>query len=80
MLDRKISKEAVTRRGFAQRTVYADNSPNPVESLVDEMSRHAIKLLRQGRCKEAAAVFEFGVQQRPEDPAVRNNLGFCLIE
>ena len=37
------------------------------------------KLLKQGRYREAAAVFEFGVQQRPEDAEVRNNLGFCLI-
>lgn len=43
------------------------------------MTRHAEKLLRQGRYREAAAVFEFGVQQRPEDAHVRNNLGFCLI-
>jgi hypothetical protein len=78
MLDRRVPREEITQE-IARRTVYEDDSPDPVESLVVEMSRHAIKLLRQGRCREAAAVFEFGVQQRPEDPDVRNNLGFCLI-
>jgi hypothetical protein len=78
MLDRKVPREEIARE-IARRAVYDDASPDPVESLVDEMSRHAVKLLRQGRCREAAAVFEFGVQQRSEDPQVRNNLGFCLI-
>jgi len=78
MLDRKVPRDEITQE-IARRVVYDDTSPDAGESLVDEMSRHAIKLLKQGRCREAAAVFEFGVQQRPENPEVRNNLGFCLI-
>ena len=78
MLDRRVSREEITQE-IARRTVYENRRPDPAESLVYEMSRHALKLLRQGYCREAAAVFEFGVQQRLKDPDVRNNLGFCLI-
>jgi tetratricopeptide (TPR) repeat protein len=78
MLDRKVPREKITEE-IARRTVYDNDNLGSGESLVSEMSRHALKLLRQGRYREAAAVFEFGVQQRPEDPEVRNNLGFCLI-
>jgi len=78
MFDRKIPREQITQE-IARRVVYKSGQADPGESLVDEMTRHAEKLLRQGRYREAAAVFEFGVQQRSEDAEVRNNLGFCLI-
>lgn len=78
MRDRKIPREEITQE-IARRVVYNSGDADPGESLAEEMTRHAEKLLRQGRCREAAAVFEFGVQQRPEDADVRNNLGFCLI-
>jgi hypothetical protein len=77
MQDRRISRQEITEE-IAKRVVY-NQEGDPGQSLAMEMSRHALKLLRQGRCREAAAVFEFGVQQRPEDPEVRNNLGFCLV-
>jgi hypothetical protein len=77
MQDRNVSREEITQE-IARRAVY-NEKPDPAESLVEEMSRHAEKLLNQGRYREAAGVFEFGVHQRPEDPALRNNLGFCLI-
>ncbi|MFG6197226.1 tetratricopeptide repeat protein [Nonomuraea sp. JJY05] len=48
-------------------------------SLIGEMTRHATRLLRQGRLREAAAVFEFGVQGAPGNPDLHNNWGFCLI-
>ncbi len=78
MRDRKIPRDQITQE-IARRVVYKRGNADPGESLADEMTRHAGKLLRQGRHREAAAVFEFGVQQRPEDAVVRNNLGFCLI-
>jgi hypothetical protein len=78
MRDRKIPREQITQE-IARRVVYNSGNTDPGESLAEEMTRHAEKLLRQGRYREAAAVFEFGVQQRPEDADVRNNLGFCLI-
>jgi tetratricopeptide (TPR) repeat protein len=78
MHDRKIPRNQITEE-IARRVVYKRGNVDPGESLADEMTRHAEKLLRQGRYREAAAVFEFGIQQRPENASVRNNLGFCLI-
>jgi hypothetical protein len=78
MRDRRIPREQITEE-IARRVVYNSGNIDPGESLADEMTRHAEKLLKQRRYREAAAVFEFGVQQRSEDPVVRNNLGFCLI-
>ena len=78
MSDRRVPRDQITEE-IARRVVYNSGNVDPGESLAEEMTRHAEKLLRQGRYREAAAVFEFGVQQRPEDAAVRNNLGFCLI-
>lgn len=48
-------------------------------SLTGEMTRHAVILLRQGRAKEAAALFEFGVRGAPDNAELHNNWGFCLI-
>ncbi|MFD0885047.1 hypothetical protein ACFQ08_10860 [Streptosporangium algeriense] len=48
-------------------------------SLTGEMTRHAVGLLRQGRVKEAAALFEFGVRGAPDNAELHNNWGFCLI-
>lgn len=78
MNDRRIQRDQITEE-IARRVVYNRGNIDPGESLAMEMTRHAEKLLKQGRHREAAAVFEFGVQQRPEDADVRNNLGFCLI-
>jgi len=78
MSDRSVPRDQITEE-IARRVVYNSGNVDPGESLADEMTRHAEKLLGQGRYREAAAVFEFGVQQRPEDANVRTNLGFCLI-
>jgi len=78
MRDRKVSRGEIAQE-IARRVVYKKKTRDPGESLVSEMTLHARRLLRQGRYSEAAAVFEFGVQQRPEDAEIRNNLGFCLI-
>ncbi|MER7211394.1 hypothetical protein ABT340_30450 [Streptosporangium sp. NPDC000239] len=48
-------------------------------SLAGEMRRHAVGLLRQGRTKEAAALFEFGVKGAPDNAELYNDWGFCLI-
>lgn len=79
MLDRRVSRNEVVAE-IAKRVVYGKQEIGSSEhSLVQEMSRHAVSLLKQGKCREAAAVFEFGTLRRPEDAALRNNLGFCLI-
>lgn len=43
------------------------------------VQKQARMLLAQGRCAEAAALFEFLIVRYPSDPALRNNLAFCLI-
>lgn len=78
MRDRSVLKKDLSEE-IARRAVYQTPAPDAGSSVVDEMTRHAGSLLRQGRYKEAAAVFEFGVRQRPDDPDIKNNLGFCMI-
>jgi hypothetical protein len=78
MDDRVVPRQELVEE-IARRTVYGTDTPGAGDSIAAEMTRHAITLLRQGRCREAAAVFEFGVTQRPDDPEIQNNLGFCLI-
>lgn len=81
--DELMHDRAVTRRDLveeiARRAVYQTKPPGVGDSISAEMTRHAINLLHQGRLREAVAVFEFGITQRPYDPGIRNNLGFCLI-
>ncbi|MDT0167337.1 hypothetical protein Q9R32_17430 [Actinotalea sp. AC32] len=43
------------------------------------VQEQAKMLLGQGRCAEAAALFEFLIGRYPSDPGLRNNLAFCLI-
>ena len=78
MRDRNISRAKVTEE-IARRAAYNSGSSDADDSLVFEMSRHALKLLKEERYREAAALFEFGIQRKPEDARMRNNLGFCLI-
>ncbi|MFI0417427.1 tetratricopeptide repeat protein [Spongiactinospora sp. 9N601] len=79
MRDRPTSRSE-TEAEIAKRAVYGEQDAASSEaSLAHEMTRHAVGLLRQGRYREAAAVFEFGTRHRPDDPTLRNNLGLCLI-
>ncbi|MDA0636925.1 hypothetical protein OUY22_26255 [Nonomuraea sp. MCN248] len=60
----------------------ASGEPSPamlMSSLAGEMVTHATRLLRERRYRDAAAVFEFGVQGDPYNAAFHNNWGFCLI-
>ncbi|GAA3819271.1 hypothetical protein [Cellulomonas soli] len=41
--------------------------------------KQAKMLLGQGRCSEAAALFEFLISRAPADAWLRNNFAFCLI-
>lgn len=78
MRDRSARREDVVEE-IAQRAVYRMDASGAGDSITAEMTLHARALLRQDKYREAAAVFEFGILQRPDDPDMRNNLGFCLI-
>lgn len=78
MHDRLVPREELVEE-IARRAVYRTGIPDIGDSVSAEMTRHAIALLHQGKHSEAVAVFEFGVTQRPDDPEIRNNLGFCMI-
>lgn len=43
------------------------------------VQEQAKMLVSQGRCAEAAALFEFLIGRYPGDAGLRNNLAFCLI-
>jgi hypothetical protein len=75
----EIAKRAVYRTSQEPTVVYASSYPALEESVKDEVTRQALLMLHEGRHLEAAAVFEFGTRQLPDDADVRNNLGFCLI-
>ncbi|MFD8218311.1 tetratricopeptide repeat protein [Streptomyces sp. NPDC059697] len=84
MSDRPVG-EAELQAEIARRVVFPPRLPALVREvdaggrLVIEMEGHARTLLGQGRCREAAALFEFAGKRRPDDPTVHNDLGFCLI-
>jgi hypothetical protein len=80
MLDREVGEEQLNAE-IARRTALdiPNGTPDPEAVLAADMAGHAGALLRQGRCREAAALFEFAARRRPTDPEARNNLGFCLI-
>jgi hypothetical protein len=80
MLEKEISGTDLNAE-IACRTALnlPDGAPDPEAVLAADMAGHARALLRQGRCGEAAALFEFAARRRPTDPEARNNLGFCLI-
>ncbi len=66
---------------IARRAVEAPEEQRAEEwtALAARMQNEARRLLAGGRHAEAAALFEFAVNQRPDDASFRNNLGFCLI-
>ena len=80
MLDREVGRAELNAE-IARRTALdvPSGAPDPEAVLAADMAGHARALLLQGRCGEAAALFEFAARRRPTDPEARNNLGFCLI-
>ncbi len=80
MLDREVDKADLNAE-IARRTALniPNGVPDPEAVLASDMAGHARALLLQGRCSEAATLFEFAARRRPTDPEARNNLGFCLI-
>lgn len=69
---------AIAHRTAVDWDPLADGPPRAAFMLA-EIVEHARELLANGRETDAAALFEFAVQQWPDDVSARNNLGFCLI-
>ncbi|BCL13963.1 tetratricopeptide repeat protein [Micromonospora sagamiensis] len=63
---------------IAQRAVLS-NSSEIIPSLSQQVGRHALSLLRDGKHEHAATLFEFVCHQEPDNPEPHNNLGFCLL-
>lgn len=91
-LAEEIADRAAMRGEAGQRSLPSLMLPAPLhvdthattaalvmDSLTGEMTRHAARLLGEGRLREAAAVFEFGVQGSPNNADLYNNWAFCLI-
>lgn len=66
---------------LAARVIREETDHHQAEwaALLSAVQKQAKGLLRQGRCAEAAALFDFLVGRNPGDPALRNNLAFCLV-
>lgn len=66
---------------LAARTLRDDADYQKLEmsALLDGVRKQAKMLVRQGRCVEAAALFEFLISRYPGVSDLRNNLGFCLV-
>ncbi|WP_067488099.1 hypothetical protein [Actinomadura hibisca] len=50
-----------------------------VQLLEPQMSNHALRLLKQERFREAAAIFEFAVHAIPQNSQFHHHWGFCLM-
>jgi hypothetical protein len=82
MRDRKIDISKLNAEIARRATSERPEEPRALSTealLTLEMVDFAIPLLREGRFREAAAVFEFGIRQMPYSGELRNNFGFCLI-
>ena len=81
MQDAPIDRSAVEAE-IARRSVLPETHPEHKQlrsSLAGRMTRQAASLLRDLRFEEAATLFEFAVQENPQDAEALNNLGFCRL-
>ncbi|MFI6510295.1 hypothetical protein ACIBCT_22040 [Streptosporangium sp. NPDC050855] len=82
MRDRNVSIEDLNAE-IAHRAVLESKSISesltPTLFLMSELENHAVTLLRERQYSESAALFNFAIQQWPNDPRAHNDLGFCLL-
>lgn len=81
MDDRAVDAGAL-RGEIARRAVQpapAQEYPQVRASLAARMTAQATALLHAEQFGAACALFEFALAENADDPAARNNLGFCLI-
>lgn len=66
---------------IARRAVTDDSRGTTPEwlSLTARMQEQAVRFLMNGQHAEASALFQFAVQQNPDDAEATNNLGFCQL-
>ena len=71
----------VLEHQIASRAVLSAPSVSSIVAtpLAHQVAPHARALLSDGKVEQAAALFEFACKQDPDNPDLRNNLGFCLI-
>jgi Flp pilus assembly protein TadD len=83
MDDRKVRMDdlnaEIARRATAPKQSVGKVPDKFEHTLALRIQRHAKDLLREGRAAEAVALFEFALSQSPDDPALINNVGFCMI-
>jgi ribosome modulation factor len=77
--DQCLNAEIARRAVVAEPKKYEGDPAGLNRTLFSKLSSSAVDLLRIGRFREAAALFEFAVSESPHNPELLNNLGFCLI-
>jgi hypothetical protein len=82
MSDRVVDNTDLVRE-IAERAALDDSTKSEgldsESELTSRMQVYARTLVEHGRYREAAALFEFSLQRHPDDPALLNNIGFCLM-
>jgi Flp pilus assembly protein TadD len=83
MADRDVAAELlateIARRATSPGPSVEFAFPGVEFTLATQMQQRAVELLRNGRHREAIALFEFALSQSPQDSRAENNLGFCLV-
>ncbi|GAB3904345.1 tetratricopeptide repeat protein [Kibdelosporangium lantanae] len=74
-----LNAEMARRLAVGEPTAHIGGHVGLEQALLGRLRSNAIRLLQQNRTREAAALFEFAVNENPHDPELVNNLGFCLI-
>ncbi|MFC9250049.1 hypothetical protein [Amycolatopsis thailandensis] len=75
-LNAEIARRAVDA---GPSTTHAGRPAGLNRTMLSKLSMRALDLLRIGRTRDAAALFEFALNESPHDAELLNNLGFCLI-
>lgn len=80
MAQRQVERSALNAEIARRAATHEPTRISPEQqSLAGQMYAMAIEFLRSGQYAEAAALFQFAVQQNPNDATARNDLGFCRM-
>lgn len=81
LLEARTPDPDALAHALATRALREDDSRRDTGwgEFMEAVQKQARMLVSQGRCIEAAALFEFLIGRYPSDPALRNNLAFCLV-